>query len=203
VTENGITITSLTPGNGPAGGGTAVMIMGTGFPAYPVVQFGGAGAYVQSSNSYLLTVIAPAGAAGSAVSVTVGDRNGRSVTMPAAFRYDAGPTSGGTTPGATPPGTAGPGSPGSGTPGPGSGAPGPGSGAPAPGATPSNPGTAPSSPGTAPSGPPGATRRNVVRLGQVTPKGGLRLAPAIGFHLSPSMWTTSRCGTVLCRGVAI
>jgi hypothetical protein len=179
------------------------MISGSGFPAYPVVNFGGTGAYVQSGNSYLLTVVVPAGAAGSAVSVTVGDRNGRSVTMPNAFRYDAGPTSGGVEPGATPPGSAGPGSPGSGTPGPGATPPSPGGGAPTPGATPTGPGTAPSGPGTEPSGPPGSTRRNVVRLGQATAKGGLRLAPAIGYNLSPSMWTTSRCETVLCRGVAV
>jgi hypothetical protein len=118
------------------------------------------------------------------VSVTVGDRTGRSATMPNAFRYDADPAGGGTAPGTTPPGTPGSGTPGSGTPG--SGTPGPG--------TPS--------PGTTPFGPPGSTRRTPLLLGPATVRGGLHLAPVLG-NLSPSMWAASRCQTVLCRGVPI
>jgi hypothetical protein len=211
VTANGITITSITPGNGPAGGGTAVMITGSGFPAYPVVYIGGVGAYVQSGNSSVLTVIAPAGAAGSVASVTVSDRTGRSVTLANAFRYDADQASGGTTPGVTPPGaTPGSGTPGTGTPGtgtPGTGTPGtgtPGTGTPGPGSSgpgTSAPGTSPSGPPVA-SGPPGSVRRTTLRLGQVTVRGGLHLAPVLA-NLSPAFWTTSRCETVLCRGVAI
>jgi hypothetical protein len=133
--------------------------------------------------------------------VTVGDQSGRSVTMPNAFRYDAAPGGGGTTPGATPPGTPGPGTPGPGTSGPGTSGPGTsGPGTPAPG-TPT-PGTVPSGP-PAPAGPPGSTRRGALRLGKATTLGGLHLAPVLDFNLSPSMWTTSRCQTVLCRGVVI
>ncbi|GII21530.1 hypothetical protein Pme01_11270 [Planosporangium mesophilum] len=111
VTGNGITITSVTPANGPAGGGTAVMITGSGFPASPVVKIGGVGAYVSSRGPASLTVITPPGTAGSIVDVTVGDPTGKSVTMAKAFRYDAvsgatpaptTPAPGSSTPGTTP-----------------------------------------------------------------------------------------------------
>jgi hypothetical protein len=144
------------------------MITGAGFPTYPVVYIGGVGAYVASRNSVSLTVITPAGTAGSVVDVTVGDPTGRSVTMRNGFRYNA----------ATP-----------------------GTGAPTPGATPSA-GTAPAPAPSGPATPPGATRRNALRLGEVTTRKGLRLAPVLD-NLSPSMWAAQRCQTVLCRGVQI
>ncbi|MGC9669557.1 S8 family serine peptidase [Planosporangium sp. 12N6] len=149
VTGNGITITSVTPANGPAGGGTTVMIIGSGFPASPVVKIGGVGAYVSSRGTSSLTVITPSGTAGSVVDVTVGDPSGRSVTMARAFRYDAAP-------GATPaPGT---------TPTP---------GASTPAATPT--GTA----APTPTAPTGASRRDPLRLGSPTSRNGLKVAPVL------------------------
>jgi hypothetical protein len=67
------TITSLTPNSGSTGGGTSVVIAGSGFvctPAFPAVSFGGTNAAVVSCGSTSVTATSPAHAAG-ATTVTV------------------------------------------------------------------------------------------------------------------------------------
>jgi subtilisin family serine protease len=91
VSGDGITITSVTPDHGPAAGGTAMMIAGSGFPRYPVVTVGGRPAAVLSRGLASLTVATPGGDPGTTADVTVADRTDRSVTMPDAFRYDGTP----------------------------------------------------------------------------------------------------------------
>jgi hypothetical protein len=115
VTGDGITIASVTPDHGPATGGTAMLIAGSGFPEYPVVTVGGRPAPVLSRGLASLTVSTPGGGPGTTVDVTVADRANRSVTMRNAFRYDGTPVGGpdgttpptGAAPGAAPEGPAG------------------------------------------------------------------------------------------------
>ena len=73
VSAGAATITSLTPNNGTANGGTDVVIAGSGIicnPTFPTVSFGGTNGVVLSCGATSLTVDSPAHATG-AVSVTV------------------------------------------------------------------------------------------------------------------------------------
>lgn len=81
-------VTSLTPGQGPASGGTSVVIRGVGFTGLTgasAVRFGSrnAAGYTVVSDSYI-TAVAPAGTAGSTVAVTVTNPAG---TSPAVAQY--------------------------------------------------------------------------------------------------------------------
>jgi serine protease len=93
VTGDGITIASVTPNHGPASGGTAMLIAGSGFPEYPVVTVGGRPAPVLSRGLASLTVATPGGDPGTTADVTVADRADRSVTLRDGFRYDGTPVS--------------------------------------------------------------------------------------------------------------
>jgi hypothetical protein len=100
------TVTSVSPNNGPAAGGTSVTITGTNFAAGATVTFGGTGATnVAVVNSTTITATTPAGSAG-AVTVTV-TVNGQSGSLTNGFTYVVPPTvtsvspSSGTTAGGT------------------------------------------------------------------------------------------------------
>jgi len=85
------TVTSVSPNNGPAAGGTAVTITGTSFASGATVTFGGTAATnVIVTNSTTITASTPAGAAGSVpVTVTV---NGQSGSLSNGFSYVVPPT---------------------------------------------------------------------------------------------------------------
>jgi Concanavalin A-like lectin/glucanases superfamily/Chitobiase/beta-hexosaminidase C-terminal domain/IPT/TIG domain/Fibronectin type III domain len=91
------TVTSVSPGNGPAAGGTAVTITGTNFATGATVTFGSAAAtnvVVVSSTS--ITATTPAGSAGAVtVTVTVGGQSG---SLSSGFTYVVAPTVTGVSP---------------------------------------------------------------------------------------------------------
>ncbi len=104
-------VTSISPTAGPTGGGTTVIITGTGFAAAPgtgAVRFGATTATYTINSNTQITATAPAGSAGT-VDVTVTTVGGTSATSAAdQFTYvpaptvtsispTSGPTSGGTT----------------------------------------------------------------------------------------------------------
>ncbi len=100
-------VSSVSPNNGPATGGTAVTITGTNFASGATVTFGGAAATnVVVANSTTITATTPAGNAG-AVTVTVTNSNGLSGSLASGFSYVVPPTvssvspSSGTTAGGT------------------------------------------------------------------------------------------------------
>jgi Concanavalin A-like lectin/glucanases superfamily/Chitobiase/beta-hexosaminidase C-terminal domain/IPT/TIG domain/Fibronectin type III domain len=101
------TVTSVSPANGPAAGGTAVTIAGTNFASGATVMFGSAAAtnvVVVSSTS--ITATTPAGSAGAVtVTVTVGGQSG---SLSSGFTYVVAPTVTGVSPssGSTAGGTA-------------------------------------------------------------------------------------------------
>jgi IPT/TIG domain len=96
------TVTSVSPNNGAATGGTAVTITGTNFAAAATVMFGGAAATnVVVVNSTTITATTPAGSGTVTVTVTV---NGQSGSLANGFTYNgSGPTApGGLTAGTGP-----------------------------------------------------------------------------------------------------
>jgi Domain of unknown function DUF11/IPT/TIG domain len=83
------TITSLTPTNGPTGGGTVVNITGSNFASGDTVAFGAnAGISVIVNSSTSITATTPAGSAG-AVNVNVTDTSSQSATLNNGFTYTA------------------------------------------------------------------------------------------------------------------
>jgi len=81
------TITSITPNNGSASGGTAVIITGTNFAPGSTVTFGGTAATVSNVTASQITCTTPAHAAGAVdVVVTVA---GLSATKAGGFTYTA------------------------------------------------------------------------------------------------------------------
>jgi hypothetical protein len=80
------TFAAITPNTGPAAGGTAVIITGTGFDSVTSVTFGGAAAIITHESSTALEVTTPAGRA-RAVDVVVITRDGHEVTATAGFTY--------------------------------------------------------------------------------------------------------------------
>lgn len=87
VSQSGITIIDLHPGQGPAQGGIPVTIVGAYFPERAMVSFGGASVFVVGRSPSRLTVIAPAGTPGTWADVTVSNYSRQSVTMTEAFHY--------------------------------------------------------------------------------------------------------------------
>lgn len=74
------TVTSLSPNNGVAGGGTSVAITGTGFVSPATVKFGEVAATsVTVNSSTSITAVSPAGSG--TVNVTVTDTNGTSAAV--------------------------------------------------------------------------------------------------------------------------
>jgi len=164
------------------------------------VSIGGVWAYVSSSTSVSITVVSPSGVAGSVADVLVGDRGGRSVTMPRAFRYDAAPAT--NTPDSNQPNNPQAPAP-TGSVGPAPTGPAPTSGPTAPQA-PAPTVTAPSQPAASP-GPAGATRRTLPQFGPAVPGSGLRLAPITGGDPLAGMgsWSVWRCAGLRCSGVPV
>ena len=108
--ETSITVTSITPTSGPASGGTAVIITGSGFVTGATVSIGGAPAQLVTVTSATeIRASTPPHAAG-VVDVVVTNPNGQSATLSGAFTYaeetpppvitsispSSGPASGGT-----------------------------------------------------------------------------------------------------------
>jgi large repetitive protein len=87
------TVTSITPAQGPAAGGTSVTIVGTGFSGAPVVDFGATAATnVVVVSPTQITATSPVGAVGT-VNVTVTAPGGTSATSAAdRYTYLAAPT---------------------------------------------------------------------------------------------------------------
>ncbi|NVI85585.1 putative Ig domain-containing protein, partial [Janthinobacterium sp. BJB401] len=87
------TITGVTPASGPASGGTAVTITGTGFTGVTALKFGANnGVAVTVVNATTMTATSPAGSAGT-VNVTVTASGGTSATGAAnQFTYIPAPT---------------------------------------------------------------------------------------------------------------
>jgi hypothetical protein len=83
------TVSSVSPNNGPAAGGTAVTIAGTNFAAGAGVAFGGTAATnVVVVNSTTITATTPTGSAGTAT-VTVTNSGGQSGSLASGFTYNA------------------------------------------------------------------------------------------------------------------
>lgn len=99
-------VLSIYPSSGPAGGGTAVSISGTGFSSTSTVSFGGVAATsVTYGSPNSLTAVAPAGTAGASVAVTVTSGALTSATSHAdLFTYLAPPTVTGVSPATGPSG---------------------------------------------------------------------------------------------------
>ena len=82
------TVTGVSPGLGPAAGGTVVTISGTGFVAGASVTFAGAAASsVTIGSSTQITATTPAGAAGTAALVAVTNVDGQGATLSGGFIY--------------------------------------------------------------------------------------------------------------------
>jgi hypothetical protein len=99
----GVASSTVGPASGPVGGGTQVVITGSGFSGATGVSFGGVAGVVQSvsSDGTSMTVTSPpsAGNAAGVVDVTVSDSTGTSATGGNdAFFYDAPPTETAVTP---------------------------------------------------------------------------------------------------------
>ncbi len=85
-------VSSLSPNNGPAAGGTAVTITGTNFASGATVKFGSTAATnVVVVNGTTITATTPAGTSG-AVTVTVTNGNGLSGSLASGFTYVVPPT---------------------------------------------------------------------------------------------------------------
>jgi hypothetical protein len=79
------TISAISPATGPAGGGTAVQVLGTGLDCASSVLFGGTAATILSKAPGAITITTPAHAAG-LVNVSVTTPAG-TATRPAGFTY--------------------------------------------------------------------------------------------------------------------
>jgi IPT/TIG domain len=87
-----MSISGISPSQGPASGGTAVTVTGTGFQTGTTVEFGSvqsAGVTVVSSTQ--ITAVSPPESAGT-VAVTVTGSNSQSASLPSAFTYSSGPS---------------------------------------------------------------------------------------------------------------
>ncbi|HLI74924.1 MAG TPA: IPT/TIG domain-containing protein [Acidimicrobiales bacterium] len=86
-------VTSVSPGSGPAGGGTSVTVTGSGFTGATSVKFGSASASTFTvNNDGKITVTSPAGTAGTTVHITVTGPGGTSTTSTAdQFTYTSAP----------------------------------------------------------------------------------------------------------------
>ncbi|HET8733021.1 MAG TPA: IPT/TIG domain-containing protein, partial [Anaeromyxobacteraceae bacterium] len=83
-------LASAAPAQGPADGGTSVNLSGSGFIAPVSVTFGSVPATVVSVSPTLVTVLAPAQAAGT-VAIQLTNADTQAATLPAAFTYTAAP----------------------------------------------------------------------------------------------------------------
>jgi hypothetical protein len=89
--SSALSVASILPTAGPAGGGTTVTITGTGLTGTSSVLFGGSpGSALTVASDTMLTVASPAHAVGP-VAVTVVSSSGSSTTTPNGFVYTAAP----------------------------------------------------------------------------------------------------------------
>lgn len=77
------TVTGISPASGPATGGTAVVITGTGFTGVTSVQFGMTGVQFTVDSPTRITVTSPPGMGGMIVDITVTNAIGTSAVSPA------------------------------------------------------------------------------------------------------------------------
>ena len=86
-------LSSITPASGPAGGGTAITVTGSGFVEGVALYVGDAAAtdVVRIGENRLTGKTPPASLAGAAVDVRVVAPDGTEAVLPTAFRYDAAP----------------------------------------------------------------------------------------------------------------
>jgi hypothetical protein len=80
------TLAAVTPNTGPAAGGTAVIITGTGFDSVVSVTFGGVAATITHETPTAIEVTTPAGRTG-AVDVVVTTNDGQTVTSTRGFTF--------------------------------------------------------------------------------------------------------------------
>ncbi|MEU6347625.1 IPT/TIG domain-containing protein [Streptomyces sp. NPDC046977] len=83
------TLTTLTPTQGPASGGTSVTLVGTALTSTTAVTFGGVPAPFSVINGSVVSAVAPPGTAGAVDVVLTAD--GGSATATGGFSYVAGP----------------------------------------------------------------------------------------------------------------
>ena len=82
------TVTGVSPADGPAAGGTLVVVSGDGFATGATVKFGNTLATaVNVAAPTVLTAVSPAGAPGTVTGVTVTNPSGLSATLPDAFTW--------------------------------------------------------------------------------------------------------------------
>lgn len=87
-----LSLSSISPSQGPTSGGTVVTINGTGFQTGATVNFGSAqSTSVTIASSTQMDAMAPAESAGT-VSITVTDPNAQSSSLSSAFTYTSGPS---------------------------------------------------------------------------------------------------------------
>jgi len=80
------TLAAITPNSGPAAGGTAVIITGTGFDSVTGVTFGGTAGTITHKNGTALEVTTPCGETG-VVDVVVTSKEGHNVTWTSGFTF--------------------------------------------------------------------------------------------------------------------
>lgn len=87
-----LSITGISPSQGPATGGTAVTITGTGFQTGATVAFGSIqSTAVTVASATQINAVSPAESPGT-VSMTVRNSNSQSSSLPSAFTYTSGPS---------------------------------------------------------------------------------------------------------------
>jgi hypothetical protein len=98
----GPVVTGLTPSSGPVGGGTTVVITGSGFTGATQVRFGNVQASFSVNSNTQITAVAPAQGAGTVfVRVTTGAGTSGDVSA-AQYTYTGGPAISGVAPGSGP-----------------------------------------------------------------------------------------------------
>jgi IPT/TIG domain len=90
--SSSISISNVSPSQGPTIGGTVVTVAGKGFQAGAAVAFGSAhSTAVTVSSSTQINAMSPPGSSGT-VAITVTDPDAQSALLPSAFTYSSGPS---------------------------------------------------------------------------------------------------------------
>ncbi len=91
-TSTALTVSAISPSQGPTDGGTTVSIAGTGFQTGATVAFGGVqSTAVSMASSTQINAVSPPGSSGT-VAVTVTESSSQSASLPSAFTYTSGPS---------------------------------------------------------------------------------------------------------------